>query len=59
MPLVEVTIIEGRSAEKKKALIKNLTDTVVETLEAPIESVRVIIREVPGAHWGVGGEPKG
>jgi 4-oxalocrotonate tautomerase len=59
MPLVEVTIIEGRPAEKKTRLIKEVTDVVVKTLDAPPEAVRVIIREVPAAHWGVGGVPKG
>lgn len=59
MPLVEVTIIEGRPSEKKRALIKEVTDAVVRSIDAPKDAVRVIIREVPAAHWGVGGEPKG
>ena len=59
MPLVEVTMIEGRSAEAKRKLIKELTDAVVRATDAPLPSIRVIIREVPAAHWGVGGEPKG
>jgi len=59
MPLIDVTMIEGRSAEKKRALIKELTDAAERALEAPRASIRVIIREVPAAHWGVGGEPKG
>lgn len=59
MPLVQVTMIEGRGAEVKANLIRRVTDAVVETTEAPRESVRVIIQEVPGSHWGVGGVPKG
>ena len=59
MPLIDVTMIEGRSAEKKRALIKELTDAAERALEAPRASIRVILREVPAAHWGVGGEPKG
>ncbi len=35
MPLLEVTLKEGRSPEKKAELIKNLTETVVETLARP------------------------
>ncbi len=35
MPLLEVTLKEGRSAAKKAELIKNLTETVVETLARP------------------------
>lgn len=59
MPLIDVTLIEGRPPEKKKALIKALTDAVEQSIGAPRDSVRVILREVPAAHWGVGGVPKG
>jgi len=59
MPLVEITLIEGRPKEKKAALIAKVTDAVVDAIDAPIESIRVVIREVPAAHWGVGGKPKG
>jgi 4-oxalocrotonate tautomerase len=59
MPLIEVTMIEGRTPEAKRALMRRLTDAAEETLGAPRASVRVVIREVPAAHWAVGGEPKG
>lgn len=58
MPLIQVTLIEGRSAEEKIALIRGLTDATIETIGASRESVRVILQEVPSAHWGVGGVPK-
>lgn len=56
MPLVQITIMEGRTPEKKERLIKEVTNTVCETLEAPIESVRVLINEIPASHWGIAGE---
>lgn len=59
MPLVEVTMIEGRTKEKKVALMKAVTDAVETTIGAPRESIRVVIREVPPEHWAVGGVPKG
>ena len=59
MPLVEVTMIEGRSKEKKVALMKAVTDAVETSIGAPRESIRVVIREVPAEHWAVGGVPKG
>lgn len=59
MPLIQVTLIEGRSAEAKTALIRGLTDAAVDAIAAPRESIRVILQEVPAAHWGVGGVPKG
>lgn len=56
MPLIEVTIVEGRSPEQKAAMMRRMTDAAVETLNVPRDAVRVCIREIPLAHWGVGGE---
>ncbi|MEC1523256.1 4-oxalocrotonate tautomerase [Neobacillus niacini] len=57
MPLIQVNIMEGRPPEKIKALIENITDTVVETLDAPKQSVRVLVNEMPKTHWGIAGVP--
>jgi 4-oxalocrotonate tautomerase len=54
MPLIEVTLVEGRSAEQLRALITGLTRAVVEAVEAPVASVRVEVREVPATHWAAG-----
>jgi 4-oxalocrotonate tautomerase len=59
MPLVDITLIEGRDPERKRALIREVTDAVERTLGVERATIRVILREVPAAHWGVGGEPKG
>lgn len=58
MPLLQVTLIEGRAAETKRALIRELTDAVVRVLDVPAPAVRVLLDERPAAHWGVGGVPK-
>ncbi|MGH1355792.1 MAG: 2-hydroxymuconate tautomerase [Thalassovita sp.] len=58
MPLIDVTMIEGRSNAVKEQLIARLTEAAAETTGAPIETIRVVLREVPGHHWGVGGKPK-
>jgi len=55
LPLVNIQIIEGRSEEQINTLIKNVTDSVIESLDAPRENVRVIITEVPKTHWSIGG----
>jgi 4-oxalocrotonate tautomerase len=57
MPLIEITIIEGRSPEMKKDLMMNVTNAVAESLNAKKESIRIVIREVPKEHWAVGGVP--
>ena len=57
MPLIQVNMLEGRPPEKVKELIKNITDTVSETLGAPKQSVRVLVTEMPKTHWGIAGVP--
>jgi 4-oxalocrotonate tautomerase len=59
MPFVEITLVEGRSNEAKRALMRRVTDAVEEAIGAPRETIRVVLREVPAFHWAVAGEPKG
>ena len=54
MPLVEVTLVEGRTPQQIRALISGLTAAVVDGVDAPEESVRVVVREVPATHWAAG-----
>ena len=54
MPLIEVTLVEGRSAEQLRALISGLTRAAAATVDAPVDTVRVVIREVPATHWAAG-----
>lgn len=58
MPIIEVSLLEGRTKERKATLIRELTDAAERALEVPRSSIRVILREVPKEHWGVGGETK-
>jgi len=54
MPLVEVTLTQGRSADQLRSLIHELHQAVVSAVDAAPASVRVIVREVPAAHWASG-----
>ena len=54
MPLVEVTLVEGRTPEQLRTLISRLTTAVVDSVGAPKENVRVVLREVPATHWAAG-----
>ncbi len=58
MPIIDVTLLEGRSSESKNRLISELTDAAERALDAPRSSIRVIIREVPAAHFAVAGITK-
>jgi len=58
VPIVEITLIEGRSDEAKARLMQKVADAIHEAIDAPKESIRIIIREVPPQHWSVGGVAK-
>ncbi len=58
MPIIDVTLLEGRTPADKNRLITELTDGAERALNAPRDSIRVIIREVPAAHFAVAGVTK-
>ncbi len=55
MPLVEITLVEGRPPARIRLLISELHQAVVRALDTSPETVRVIVREVPPTHWAAGG----
>lgn len=54
MPFVDVTLVEGRTPEQLRALQHELTQAVVRAIGAPVDSIRVVLREVPPTHWAAG-----
>lgn len=58
MPIIQVSLVEGRSPQAKAELIRALTEATIAAIGAPRESIRVLLQELPPAHWGVGGIPK-
>ncbi len=57
MPILNVQIMQGHSAERKRAFLKAATDAVVASIGAPIGSVRVLIDELSPENVLVAGEP--
>ncbi len=58
MPLVQATILQGRTQEKKEAFCRAVAEAAVEHLDVQLPQVRVIISEVPPEHWTIGGVTK-
>jgi 4-oxalocrotonate tautomerase len=54
MPLVEVSLAEGRTPAQIRSLIHEVHQAVVRAIAAPPATVRVIVREVPPTHWAAG-----
>jgi 4-oxalocrotonate tautomerase len=55
MPVIRVSMYEGRSPEKKRQLAKALTDAMVEIAGSKREGVHVIFDEVSRQNWAIGG----
>jgi len=45
MPIVQIEILEGRTVEQKRAMVKEVTEAICRTINAPPEAVSIIIRE--------------
>lgn len=56
MPILNVQIMQGHSAAQKTALLKATSQAVVESIAAPLASVRIVLQEVPAEHVIVAGE---
>ena len=55
MPLIEIHLLEGRSAEQKKKLLASVTQAVAESIDAPLQSIRVWINEFSGDDYMAAG----
>jgi 4-oxalocrotonate tautomerase len=50
-------VVEGLSDRQKERLIEALTDATVAAIDAPIDSIRVWLSEIPAKNFGVAGKP--
>lgn len=57
MPTIQAFIMEGHTDEQKARLIGRLSGAVVTAIDAPIESVCVILNDIPRASFGIAGVP--
>lgn len=54
MPIIDISVAQGRTDEQLRDLMQRVHDAV-EEWGAPADSIRVLIREVPPALWLSGG----
>lgn len=57
MPFITVKMLSGRTPEQKEKLLKEITKVTAETLGIEPRHIWVVIEEVPGEQWAIGGEP--
>ncbi len=56
MPLVQITMLEGRTADQKRKLARRITDALVEEAGARREAVIVAFHEVSKESYASAGE---
>ena len=57
MPFVQISLLPGRTPEKKEELIKNVTNAIADTLQIPKDRVHIVLNKVPKENIGYGGIP--
>jgi 4-oxalocrotonate tautomerase len=55
MPVIVVKMIEGRSVEQKRRLVKEITNVVVKYTGVTDDQVHVIIEDYAKENWAAGG----
>ena len=56
MPITNVQISQGLSALQKTALLQKMTQAIVDSVAAPLASIRIVLQEIPPEHVIVAGE---
>jgi 4-oxalocrotonate tautomerase len=46
MPLVHITLIEGRTVEQKRAAAKKVTEAIVEAFACPPDAVKIAFHDI-------------
>lgn len=55
MVVLKVTLLAGRTPEKRRELVRRLTEMAARELGEPLEEIRVILYEVRKDQWAAGG----
>ena len=54
MPVVQITLTQGRSPQAIRSMISKVTDAIVEAEVAPKSTIRVLVTEIPREHFAAG-----
>lgn len=55
--IIEISIFEGRSAEAKRNLIRQLFENIHSSTGIAEQDIELTIFETPKSHWGIRGKP--
>jgi 4-oxalocrotonate tautomerase len=54
MPIIHINLLEGRDPALVSECARQVAQTVHRSLGAPLESIRVLVNELPATHWVIG-----
>ncbi len=57
MPLVTINLMEGRPVARIEAMIKGVSEAIADALDTDIATVRIVVNEMKGHQYGIGGKP--
>ncbi len=55
MPTIRVELMEGRTPEQKKQLVKAITQAVVDTLGGKPDAVDILLYDIKRGDWATAG----
>jgi 4-oxalocrotonate tautomerase len=55
MPIIHVHLIEGRSVEQKRAMVKEVTDAVCRTVNVTPDHVKIIMHDMAKPDYATAG----
>lgn len=54
MPIIHINLLEGRDPALVSECARQVAQAVHRSLGAPLETIRVLVNELPATHWTVG-----
>lgn len=56
MPVVTIEMLEGRTVEQKRELVRAVTSAVAKAIKCPEDAVSVVIHDLPKTNWATSGK---
>ena len=56
MPIVTIQLMQGRDPERIEAMHAAVASAIADSIDAPIETVRIMVNEMEPHQFSVGGE---
>ena len=56
MPLVTIKLIEGRTIEQKRSMVKDVTEAIVKNIGCPASAVHIDIMDMKKENYAQGGK---